>query len=85
MAYLLKVSDNEPFDEHIKNLKDDELLDFWAETQQIEQVLRLEYDQQVVPAFDYEKLILLELQIRSAKKQSTPFALPKSSNILRLP
>ncbi|KAA0204401.1 hypothetical protein K9U34_04365 [Lawsonia intracellularis] len=53
----------------IKQLADEELLDFWEETQQIESALRAEYQQPVAPAQDYERLIVMELQLRSCQRQ----------------
>lgn len=54
----------------IKQLADEELLDFWEETQQIESALRAEYQQPVAPAQDYERLIVMELQLRSCQRQA---------------
>lgn len=53
----------------IKQLADEELLDFWEETQQIESALRAEYQQPVAPAQDYERLIVMELQLRSCQRK----------------
>lgn len=58
-----------PFALQIKQLADEELLDFWEETQQIESALRAEYQQSVAPAQDYERLIVMELQLRSCQRQ----------------
>ena len=65
MATRLSPADEAPFNIQIKNLADEELLDFWEETQQIESALRAEYQQTVVPVQDYERLIVLELQLRT--------------------
>ena len=43
----------------------------WEETQQIESALRAEYQQTVVPVQDYERLIVLELQLRSCQRQKS--------------
>ena len=56
MATRLSPADEAPFNIQIKNLADEELLDFWEETQQIESALRAEYQQTVVPVQDYERL-----------------------------
>lgn len=71
MATRLTPADESPFNIQIKNLADEELLDFWAETQQIESSLRAEYHQPVVPVQDYERLIVLELQLRSCQRQKS--------------
>lgn len=68
MATRLSVVDEIPFNLQIKRLADEELLDFWEQTQQIESALRAEYQENVVPAQDYERLIVLELQLRSCQK-----------------
>ena len=65
MATRLSPADEAPFNIQIKNLADEELLDFWEETQQIESALRAEYQQ------DYERLIVLELQLRSCQRQKS--------------
>ena len=65
MATRLSPADEAPFNIQIKNLADEELLDFWEETQQIE------YQQTVVPVQDYERLIVLELQLRSCQRQKS--------------
>lgn len=71
MATRLVPADDAPFNLQIKDLADEELLDFWEETQQIESVLRAEYQQAVVPAQDYERIIVLELQLRSCQRQKS--------------
>ena len=71
MAPRLSPADEAPFNIQIKNLADEELLDFWEETQQIESALRAEYQQTVVPVQDYERLIVLELQLRSCQRQKS--------------
>lgn len=68
MAHRIPVVDDTPFSLQIKGLADEELLDFWEQTQQIESALRVEYQGTVVPAQDYERLIVLELQLRSCQK-----------------
>lgn len=70
MAYRLPAIDDTPFDMQIKNLPDEELLDFWEETQQIELLLNEQYKQGVTPVMDYERMIVLELQRRSCHKRS---------------
>ena len=64
MATRLSPADEAPFNIQIKNLADEELLDFWEETQQIESALRAEFQ-------DYERLIVLELQLRSCQRQKS--------------
>lgn len=68
MAYRIPLAEDAPFALQIKNLADEELLDFWEETQQIENVLRRDFQHQIAPAQDYERLIVLELQLRSCSR-----------------
>ena len=68
MAHRIALAEDAPFAMQINSLADEELLDFWEETQQIEGFLRQEYNQAVVPAQDYERLIVLELQLRSCAR-----------------
>ena len=68
MATRLCEIDDIPFNLQIKGLGDEELLDFWEQTQHIENVLLSEYQANIVPAQDYERLIVLELQLRSCQR-----------------
>ncbi|MDO9632948.1 MAG: hypothetical protein Q7I92_13705 [Humidesulfovibrio sp.] len=55
-------------EEQIKSLGDDELLDFWEETQHLLKLLNSGEsvsEEQVHP--EYERLILQELQVRSGR------------------
>jgi hypothetical protein len=55
-------------EEQIKSLGDDELLDFWEETQHLIKLLstgEAEPDDHIHP--EYERLILQELQVRSSR------------------
>ncbi len=70
MAKYLSQEEEVSFDSHLKALDDDELLDFWAETQHLENLLQLEFDTKVSPAQDYEKMIIHELQMRSSKRNA---------------
>ncbi len=67
MGYRIPLAEDASFPLQIKNLADEELLDFWAETQQIEGLIRKNL-QNVTPAFDYEQLIVFELQLRSCSR-----------------
>ena len=69
MANRLPPAEEIPFTMQIKNLADEELLDFWEETQQIESALRSEYQQSVIPVQDYERMIVLELQLRACQRE----------------
>ncbi|MEF2144497.1 MAG: hypothetical protein V3573_03545 [Desulfovibrionaceae bacterium] len=69
MARYILPADDVSFEEQIKTLADDELLDFWEETQQLARMTHadaapegLEYSP------EFERLILLELQMRSCRR-----------------
>jgi len=67
LAHYLTLPDSFPLEEQIKTLKDDELLDFWEETQHLEHLLQ-DDEQQAEPGADYERLILQELQVRFQRR-----------------
>lgn len=70
MARYLSEKDEIPFEDQIKSLGNDELLDFWEETQQI---VRLLEQKEVPEDIDYnpefERLIIQELQVRSSRRE----------------
>ena len=57
--------DDEPFDKRVKTLADNELLEIWEETQQLEDLLRTQMQPDLAMAPEYERLIVSELQLRS--------------------
>ena len=57
--------DDEPFDKRVKTLADNELLEIWEETQQLEDLLRTQMQTDLDMAPEYERLIVSELQLRS--------------------
>ncbi len=67
MANYLALPESFPLEEQIKTLKDDELLDFWEETQHLEHLLH-DDTQRTEPNTDYERLILQELQVRFQRR-----------------
>ena len=71
MAEFSKKDDTQiTVEDQIKGLKDNELLDFWEETQQL---LRMTEEGQEIPENieydpEYERIILTELQLRSCMR-----------------
>ena len=57
--------DDEPVDKRVKTLADNELLEIWEETQQLEDLLRTQMQTDLAMAPEYERLIVSELQLRS--------------------
>lgn len=66
MAQFFPYFENITLEDQIKSLGDDELLDFWEETQFLDKFMG-EEEQEPVPvhSWEYERLILQELQLRS--------------------
>ena len=53
--------DDEPFDKRVKTLADNELLEIWEETQQLEDLLRTQMQTDLAMAPEYERLLVLSL------------------------
>ncbi|MBO4301253.1 MAG: hypothetical protein J5861_06585 [Desulfovibrio sp.] len=72
MGSCVPFADDEPFAQRVKSLADDELLEIWEETQQIETILSkaLHADLEISP--EYEKAIVEELFVRSGRRLHTP-------------
>ena len=68
MGSCMPFADDEPFSQRVKTLADDELLDIWEETQQLENMLckALQADLELAP--DYEKAIVEELFLRAGRR-----------------
>ncbi|WP_027179863.1 hypothetical protein [Maridesulfovibrio bastinii] len=67
------ATDNITVEDQIKALANDELLDFWEETQFLAKMLAQESPEQIQQANiqynpEYERLILQELQLRSCMR-----------------
>lgn len=68
MGQFFPDADQFPLEDQIKNLADDELLDFWEETQYIERMLVEEENPEVEHSLEYERVILQELMLRSCRR-----------------
>ena len=71
MASCIPFADEEPFAQRVKTLADDELLEIWEETQQIENMICAELHADFSLAPDYEKVIVEELTLRSSRRINT--------------
>lgn len=72
MAHF-SATDNITVEDQIKALANDELLDFWEETQFLAKILAHENQEQIPQTNiqynpEYERLILQELQLRSCMR-----------------
>ncbi|MGD9608589.1 MAG: hypothetical protein AB7U59_04170 [Desulfovibrionaceae bacterium] len=68
MGQFFPDSDQFPLEDQIKNLGDDELLDFWEETQYLERALVEDENPQAEHSVEYERVILQELRLRSCRR-----------------
>ncbi|MBG0789324.1 MAG: hypothetical protein H0S80_02375 [Desulfovibrionaceae bacterium] len=68
MGQYANFSDHGSLEEQVKNLADEELLDFWEETQQLAKMLDLEEVTDIEYNPEYERVILQELQYRTCYK-----------------
>lgn len=67
MAQATPFPDDMPFSLRVKSLADEELLEIWEETQQVEQLLNKEMHAAVSIAPEYERTIVEELRLRSTR------------------
>ncbi len=65
MAQFFPYFENITLVEQIKNLPNDELLDFWEETQYLDEYLEKDLEMVPLASPEYERAVLQELQIRS--------------------
>jgi hypothetical protein len=68
MGQFSPNADQFPLEDQIKNLGDDELLDFWEETQYLERMLVEEESSEPDHSVEYERVILQELMLRSCRR-----------------
>jgi hypothetical protein len=68
MGQFFPDTDQFPLEDQIKNLGDDELLDFWEETQYLERALVEEESPEADHSMEYERVILQELMLRSCRR-----------------
>lgn len=68
MGQYAKFNDNGSLEEQVKTLADEELLDFWEETQHLARMLDQEEQSDLEYNPEYERVILQELQYRTCYK-----------------
>ncbi len=70
MGQFYPDSDQFPLEDQIKTLADEELLDFWEETQFLERVFveQEEAQPEASDSVEYERVILQELMLRSCMR-----------------
>lgn len=67
MARSTPFPDDMPFSQRVKSLADEELLEIWEETQQVELMLNREARAPISLAPEYERAIVEELRLRSTR------------------
>lgn len=67
MAQATPFPDDMPFALRVKCLADEELLEIWEETQQVEQLLSRQMRTAISIAPEYERAIVEELRLRSTR------------------
>ena len=72
MGSCIPFIDEQPFEERVKSLADDELLEIWEETQHLENMLCSALHTDLALAPDYEKVIVDELFLRSSRRVNQP-------------
>lgn len=68
MGQFFPNDDQFPIEDQIKTLADDELLDFWEETQNLEQGMVEDLHPETPDSLEYERIILQELMLRSCQR-----------------
>lgn len=68
MGQYAKFNNHGSLEEQVKELADDELLDFWEETQQLAKLLDQDAQADLEYNPEYEQVILRELQYRTCFK-----------------
>ncbi|WP_374290513.1 hypothetical protein [Desulfovibrio desulfuricans] len=68
MGSCIPFIDEQPFAERVKTMEEDELLEIWEETQQLESMLCSALHADLALAPDYEKVIVEELFLRSSRR-----------------
>lgn len=68
MGSYIPFTDDQPFALKVKMLADEELLEIWEETQQIEGLIRKELHTDMTLTPEYEQVIIAELSLRSGRR-----------------
>lgn len=70
MGYAAVISDDEPFEEKIKTLADEELLEIWVETQKMEVAIMAQLPNAQVVGPNFEEAIVAELNLRNSRRRT---------------
>lgn len=68
MGSVVPFSEDLPFEEKVKCFADDELLEIWAESQEMENFLNMRMPEEIKLHPGYERAIINELTLRLNKR-----------------
>lgn len=68
MGTAVPFNEDQPFEEKVKCLADEELLEIWAESQQMENLLNMRLPMSVSLSPGYEQTIINELTLRLGRR-----------------
>ena len=68
MGSYIPFADDQPFALKVKTLADEELLEIWEETQQLEGMICKEFHTDIALTPEYEQVIVAELSLRSGRR-----------------
>lgn len=68
MGMAMPFAEDDPFEKKVKSLADDELLEIWVESQQMENILSMRLHAGFVLESSYEEVIVNELFLRVGKR-----------------
>lgn len=68
MGSAFPFDDDLPFEEKVKCFADDELLEIWEESQEMESMLALNFPAEILNGSYFEQAIIHELTVRLGRK-----------------
>lgn len=68
MGCLVPFSEDLPLEEKVKSLADEELLEIWEESQQLEVMISAGFPGASIIGPDFERAIIAELSVRANRK-----------------
>ena len=71
MGTFMPFSEDVPFEEKVKCLADEELLEIWAESQEVENMINMRMPTEFRLPPGYEQTIINELSLRLGKRLAT--------------
>lgn len=72
MGSFVPFDDDLPFEEKVKCFADDELLEIWAESQEMQNMMQMNFPPDLLDGAYFEQAIIHELTVRLGKKLIRP-------------